>query len=251
MTDPLAPLLIINFIIPGTSGSNMNLVLYFARRIKPAEQLRREKAARPHAAHPAHGSAEAAPSSAPLKRAASKDVGNNGSRAVGGPIAVGQPAAYYSQAEIESDDFPHDLERLAAFDSLLTKFLNGTDEFRDGRLKIVPRVAEGSWVVKKSIGRVPAILGKKVKQLYYRNVEKNYLEIDADLGTSMVAGRIISMIKGTCRGLKVDLSFLLQGDQKGELPESLLGGIRMIHVDLDKITFLDENNQKNPLIFDF
>lgn len=94
-------------------------------------------------------------------------------------------------------------------------------------------------------------LPRQVKQFYYRNEERNYIEIDADLGTSMVAGRIIQMIKGTCRGLKVDLSFLLQGESVGELPESLLGGIRMIHVDLDKISFLEENNKKNPPMFDF
>jgi hypothetical protein len=90
-----------------------------------------------------------------------------------------------------------------------------------------------------------------VKQLYYFDKVRNYLEIDADLGTSMVAGRIISMVKGTCRGLVVDLSFLLQGEDKTELPESLLGGIRMIKVDLDKTTFLGENNSTNPPEFDF
>jgi hypothetical protein len=84
--------------------------------------------------------------------------------------------------------FPLGWDRLVGPDKLLASFLIQTDEWRDGRLKIVPRVAEGNWVVKRSIGRGPAILGKKVKQFYYRNPEKNYIEIDADLGTSAVAG---------------------------------------------------------------
>ena len=215
--DPLAPLIVINFLIPG-SGHNMNLVLYFARRVKTAAQLRKlqsERNGRPYMKTPQ------------------------------------SPTHVPHAAEWESDDFPHDIERIAAFDNLLEKFLNGTNAFRDERLKIVPRVAEGSWVVKKSIGRVPAILGKKVNQLYYRDVERNYLEIDADLGTSVIAGRIISMVKGTCKGLTVDMSFLLQGQDKSELPESLLGGIRQIHIDLDKITYLEDNNKTNPPIFDF
>lgn len=212
--DPLAPLIVINFLIPGGSSFNMNLVLYFARRVRTADQLRQRS-----------------------KVAAQK------------PPSKGQTNG--TAADWESEDYPHDLERIGAFDKLLGEFISGSDEFRDGRLKIVPRVAEGSWVVKKSIGRVPAILGKKVKQFYYYSRARNYLEIDADLGTSMVAGRIISMVKGTCKGLVVDMSFLLQGEDKTELPESLLGGIRMIRVDLDKITFLEENNKRNPLEFDF
>jgi len=200
----------------------MNLVLYYARRIQTAETIKKERAARA-AANPGRKQPAPRPS---------------------------QPAASYTAAEFESDEFPHDLDRLAAFDKLLASFLNQTDEWRDGRLKIVPRVAEGNWVVKKSIGRVPAILGKKVKQFYYRNPEKNYIEIDADLGTSAVAGKIIQLIKGTCKGLVVDLSFLFQGEDKTELPESLIGGVRMIRADLDKMTWRDENNARNRMDFD-
>jgi len=98
---------------------------------------------------------------------------------------------------------------------------------------------------------VPAILGKKVKQFYYYDKEKNYFEIDADLGTSMVAGKIISMIKGTCKGLVVDMSFLLQGENKSELPEALLGGVRMIRTDLDRMLWRDENTVKNKMEYDF
>lgn len=189
MSDPLAPLIVINFLIPGSSGTSMNLVLYFARRIKPAEQLRKHKEhkeAQHQKAHH-HGEGHGAHSHPPpLTKADSAKRGHHGSSHklhTGTPFSTspfGQPtgpaaaaagfshpvpnrdAACYYASEFESDDFPHDIERIAAFDSLLLKFLNGTDEFRDGRLKIVPRVAEGSWVVKKSIGRVPAILGKKV-----------------------------------------------------------------------------------------
>jgi len=239
--DPAAPLIIINFLIPG-SGHNMNLVLYFARRIKPAALLRKEREAKSHKTNSSSSSSSTSTSSS------SSSSSNSNSLSKPSPPPVSRSP--YPGSEWDSPDYPHDLPRIAAFDGLLKKFLEGTDEFRDGRLKIVPRVAEGNWVVKKSIGRVPAILGKKVKQFYYRDVEKNYMEIDADLGTSVIAGRIISMVKGTCRGLVVDLSFLLQGENRSELPESLMGGIRMIRVDLDKITWLQENNTKNPPEFE-
>jgi len=106
--DPLAPLFIINFLIPG-AGHSINLVLYFARRVKTAEQLKKIREARAAAGKPAL---------APRPP---------------------NPAASYTAAEFESDDFPHDVERVAAFDHLLEEFINGSDEFRDGRLKIVPR----------------------------------------------------------------------------------------------------------------
>lgn len=99
--DPLAPLIVINFLIPGTNH-NMNLVLYFARRVRTAEQLRTLQNER--------FAAEAA---------------GTGKKARSPPPNPGP-------ADWESDDFPHDIQRIAAFDGLLDKFLNGTDEFRDG-----------------------------------------------------------------------------------------------------------------------
>ena len=100
---------------------------------------------------------------------------------------------------------------------------------RDSRVKIIPRIAEGGWVVKKVVGSTPAILGKKVKQLYYRDNIKNYIEIDADVGSSAVAGKILSTVKSVATSLIIELTFLLQGEAVEELPESLIGGVRIIH----------------------
>lgn len=74
-----------------------------------------------------------------------------------------------------------DINRVEAFDILLEEFLEGDDEFRDSTLKVIPRVSEGGYFVKKVVGRVPAILGKKVKQNYLTDDEKSYIEIDAGL----------------------------------------------------------------------
>ena len=139
-----------------------------------------------------------------------------------------------------------DLERVEAFDRLLQQFMDGDDEFRDSALKIIPRVSEGSWVVKKGVGRVPAILGKKVSQSYHRSEEGsglNYVEVDADLATSRIAGQIVGLIKSYCKTIVVDMSFLLQGDSEDTLPESLIGGIRIHKADMDKVQHFDVNTK--------
>jgi len=136
-----------------------------------------------------------------------------------------------------------DIERVEAFDRLLQQFLEGDDDFRDSTLKIIPRVSEGSWVVKKGVGRVPAILGRKVKQEYHRG--SDYIEIDADLATSRIAGQIVGLIKSYCKSIVVDMSFLLQADTSDTLPESLIGGIRIHKADMDKVEHYYENTKHN------
>lgn len=121
----------------------------------------------------------------------------------------------------------------------------GDDEFRDSTLKIIPRVTEGGWVVKKGVGRVPAILGKKVKQHYDRDEESNYIEIDADLATSRIAGQIVGLIKSYCKTIVLDMSFLLEAASDDTLPESLIGGIRMHKCDMDKTQHYTENAAAN------
>lgn len=46
------------------------------------------------------------------------------------------------------------------------------------RLKLIPRVVEGNWLVKKSVGTQPAILGKQLVQTYHYDEKLNYFEVD-------------------------------------------------------------------------
>jgi hypothetical protein len=40
------------------------------------------------------------------------------------------------------------------------RFLNGTTEERNKMLKLIPHIADGSWMIKQSVGTTPVILGK-------------------------------------------------------------------------------------------
>jgi len=74
---------------------------------------------------------------------------------------------------------------VAVFNRTLERFLDGNDNYRHERFKMIPRVVEGNWVVRKGVGTTPAILGTKLHQSYYE--EQNYFEIDVDVGSSKVA----------------------------------------------------------------
>ena len=47
----------------------------------------------------------------------------------------------------------------------------GAETARQGAFKIIPRVAEGSWVVKQAVGQnTPVLLGRKLTTKYFRRV---------------------------------------------------------------------------------
>ncbi|TYH97295.1 hypothetical protein ES332_A12G233900v1 [Gossypium tomentosum] len=80
--------------------------------------------------------------------------------------------------------------------SLLYRFVEGDDEFRNSRLKLIPSVPKGSWIVRQSVGSTPCLLGKAV--------DCNYI-----------------------RGPKY-----LEANTTDELPERLIGAVRVSHIEL-------------------
>jgi hypothetical protein len=129
---------------------------------------------------------------------------------------------------------PEDMDIGNPFGDLLNKFLNSPDkEFRDNTFKLIPRVVEGSWVVKKAVGTTPAILGKKIDQEYFGDNE-TYFELMVDVGSSSVAGGILGVVKGYAASISIDLAFMLEGREAAHLPECILGALRIIKPDLSK-----------------
>ncbi|XP_019152879.1 PREDICTED: protein ENHANCED DISEASE RESISTANCE 2 [Ipomoea nil] len=114
--------------------------------------------------------------------------------------------------------------------SLLQRFVDGDDEFRNSRLKLIPSVPKGSWIVRQSVGSTPCLLGKAVDCNYIRGPK--YLEIDVDIGSSTVANGVLGLVIGVITSLVVDMAFLIQGNTPDELPERLLGAVRVSHIEL-------------------
>lgn len=181
----------------------------------------------------------------------------------------------------------------------MERFLAGDDKYRNQRFKFIPRVVEGSWVVRRGgesfcvvpntlcrisnswvfcrvsnavedsrfgivvdhipsvglfssfphfcpslflslwrspVGTTPAILGNKLRQTSYRvcTEQLNYLEVNVDVGSSSLGSNIFRLVKGYCRQLVMDLCFLVEAQADDELPEVLLGGVRMANVILSQ-----------------
>lgn len=101
----------------------------------------------------------------------------------------------------------------------------------ENRFKLFPIMQNASWIIKKSVGEQPALIGRKLTQQYHRG--KNYVEIDIDLSSSSVATGILKMVRGISKTLIVDLGIALEGDSADELPEVILAQTHFNHVDLD------------------
>ncbi|KAH9753013.1 protein ENHANCED DISEASE RESISTANCE 2-like [Citrus sinensis] len=122
--------------------------------------------------------------------------------------------------------------------SLLQRFVDGDDEFRNSRLKLIPSVPKGSWIVRQSVGSTPCSLGKAVNCNYIRG--SKYLEvnalgisiIDVDIGSSTVANGVLGLVIGVITTLVVDMAFLVQANTTDELPERLIGAVHVSHIEL-------------------
>ncbi|KAG0452946.1 hypothetical protein HPP92_025340 [Vanilla planifolia] len=114
--------------------------------------------------------------------------------------------------------------------SLLQHFVDGDDEFRNSRFKLIPSVPKGSWIVRQSVGSTPCLLGKAVDCTYIRGPK--YLEIDVDIGSSTVANGVLGLVFGVITTLVVDMAFLIQANTYDELPEQLIGAVRVSHLQL-------------------
>uniref|UniRef100_M4BK07 START domain-containing protein n=1 Tax=Hyaloperonospora arabidopsidis (strain Emoy2) TaxID=559515 RepID=M4BK07_HYAAE len=126
---------------------------------------------------------------------------------------------------------PLELQKNSVFADLCHDVLRGPDdELRTQRIKLIPRVVQGTWSIREGVGTTPAILGTKVYQEYYRG--KNYLEVDYDIGSSIVATGILNMLLGYSRDLIIDLAFVIEAQSVLELPERVLGTVRLDCIDL-------------------
>mmetsp|Transcript_4273 Transcript_4273/g.6339 ORF Transcript_4273/g.6339 Transcript_4273/m.6339 type:complete len:255 (+) Transcript_4273:105-869(+) len=114
---------------------------------------------------------------------------------------------------------------------LATQFFFGdSDQFRNKRFKLIPRIEEGNLLVRKAVGSKPAILGRKLKQVYIRT--DRYFELIINISSDTVASKIVSLSVGYAKTLVVDMAFLVEADSSEFLPEQLLGGVRLKGLDL-------------------
>lgn len=131
------------------------------------------------------------------------------------------------------------------FDWLMYRFLKGTDSDRSSMFKMIPHIAEGSWVIRSAVGTTPVIVARKLATKFY--ITDKYIEVCVDVGSNSTANYVTGMVRGATRSLVVDLALLLEGQHSYELPEVLVGACRLQRLDLSRAAPLDTSQGEVPL----
>lgn len=83
------------------------------------------------------------------------------------------------------------------------------DRRRSTKFKLIPRVAQGSWVVRQSVGTTPVLLGQKLATRYFRGrspAGTSYFEVDVDITSNTVANSVTRLVVNAITSL-VRLAF--------------------------------------------
>ncbi|KAL7085915.1 hypothetical protein ACP275_14G306900 [Erythranthe tilingii] len=115
-------------------------------------------------------------------------------------------------------------------DSLMSQFLKGDDACKNSRLKLIANIVKGPWIVRKAVGeQAICIIGRALNCKYCTG--ENFMEVDIDIGSSVVANAIVHLAFGYLTTLTVDLAFVIEGQTESELPERILGAVRFSELD--------------------
>ncbi|KAL0723869.1 hypothetical protein Bca4012_038468 [Brassica carinata] len=122
--------------------------------------------------------------------------------------------------------------------SLVYQFLKGDDGLKRSRLKLIANIVKGPWIVRKAVGeQAICVIGRALSCKYISG--DNFVEIDVDIGSSMVASAIVHLAFGYITTLTVDLAFLIESQTDAELPEKLLGAVRFSELQTDSAGFME------------
>lgn len=122
--------------------------------------------------------------------------------------------------------------------SLMDQFLKGDDGFKKSRLKLIANIVKGPWIVRKAVGeQAICVIGRALSCKYVSG--ESFVEIDVDIGSSMVASAIVHLAFGYITTLTVDLAFLIESQTDAELPEKLLGAVRFSELQTDSAVSME------------
>jgi len=115
------------------------------------------------------------------------------------------------------------------------RFISGDADYRNARFKIIPYCLDGPWLVKKTIGLKPAIIGKKINCYWKDDMDSKVIEFYCDIASSIMATTMLGIVKSACKSVVLDLAFLIEAQEDDELPERILGVARLTKVDMDNL----------------
>jgi hypothetical protein len=123
-------------------------------------------------------------------------------------------------------------ERDTPFGRTLSRFLAADNATRDAKFKMVCALLDAPWVLRTAVPRRPIILGKKLGRgggLKYHGGD-DYFEVDFELAQSPFMERVYRSLKWASACSEEEIVFMLEGQEEDELPECVLGAVRLKRV---------------------
>ena len=123
-------------------------------------------------------------------------------------------------------------ERDTPFGRTLTRFLAADDATRDSKFKMVCALLDAPWALRTAVPRRPIILGKKLGRgggLKYHGGD-DYFEVDFELAQSPFMERVYRSLKWASACSEEEIVFMLEAQEEDELPECVLGAVRLKRV---------------------
>jgi hypothetical protein len=110
--------------------------------------------------------------------------------------------------EYSSVEAGRQLQKTAASKQITRCRFLGDPAARNAKLKLIPALAQGSWIVRQAVGQTPVMLGKRLKAEYF--TEKSYVEADVDISANSTAASVTSMVAGAIKSLVFDIGIVLE-----------------------------------------
>ncbi len=153
-------------------------------------------------------------------------------------LPFGNLVAYFSVPSLS--DMPRNIA------IVWEKFVRGDQQYRDGKLKLLPVVVDGPWIVRKAVGpgTSPAMLGRDLPLQYYFNEpnagRKGIYEVDVLISASRIARGILNVVKGHTKSITIAFAFILEAAEQAELPETVLCAFQVHSLNLENCPQLPE-----------
>ena len=128
-----------------------------------------------------------------------------------------------------------------------SNFITGDQEYRDARLKLLPVVLDGPWIVKAAVGngKSPALLGKVIPLQYFfrqpQGDKKGIYEVDVIISASSIAKGILNVVKGHAKSLSIAFAMIIEASTAEDLPETVLCSFQIHALDLEDCPHLPEH----------
>lgn len=115
------------------------------------------------------------------------------------------------------------------FDALWREFLAADDEQRKARLKYLPSIKRAPWLVMQGVQSLgaerPTMICRKLQPRFFQG--PNYIEVDVDVASSSIAYTIANSVLPRLQSTIIEHAFILEGHAPEELPERVLGCLRV------------------------